>query len=204
MAIRKVKIKSSKFKTAKKYIMEFPDERLIWFQMGNINNWFVNTSRYPEPEKITPSETMNFDKDVQMLSWLLKMQDDYGSIVMAHIRTIYNLVKTRFEMSPVSPLQTDWDLVMELAGFYEKTDVKKVSHIFGYVYYAMISEENYENTKLGKKLKLLGIHQVLLEGMKPEDAACWSKCDSTAILAGGPNKRKYVRLLAECKIRGII
>jgi hypothetical protein len=39
----------------------------------------------------------------------------------------------------------------------------------------MVAEENYPGTKLGKRLKRLGVHQILIEGMKVETAANWSR-----------------------------
>jgi hypothetical protein len=39
----------------------------------------------------------------------------------------------------------------------------------------MIAEENKENAILGKRIKRLGMHQVLIENMKPEEAAVFSK-----------------------------
>jgi hypothetical protein len=39
----------------------------------------------------------------------------------------------------------------------------------------MIAEENKKNAILKKRIKRLGIYQVLIEGMKPEVAAVFSK-----------------------------
>ena len=39
----------------------------------------------------------------------------------------------------------------------------------------MVAEENYHGTKLGKRLKRLGIHQILIEGMEVHVAAHWSR-----------------------------
>lgn len=58
------------------------------------------------------------------------------------------------------------------------------------LYMAMVSEENYPNTKLGKRLKRLGVHQFLLEGMSPKDAANFSR------------KMKWGDIAAECQSRG--
>ena len=46
---------------------------------------------------------------------------------------------------------------------------------YSVLYMAMVSEENYRNTKLGKRLKRLGVHQFLIEGMPVVDAANWSR-----------------------------
>jgi hypothetical protein len=39
----------------------------------------------------------------------------------------------------------------------------------------MVSEENYPNTILGKRIKRLGVHQLLFDGMTAEEAANWSR-----------------------------
>lgn len=39
----------------------------------------------------------------------------------------------------------------------------------------MIAEENKENTQLGKQIKRLGVHQVLIEKMGCNEAANFSK-----------------------------
>jgi hypothetical protein len=40
---------------------------------------------------------------------------------------------------------------------------------------AMISEENWIYKRVGKRLKLLGLHQSLIQNMPVQDAAIWSK-----------------------------
>ena len=46
---------------------------------------------------------------------------------------------------------------------------------FSILYLCMVAEQNYPNTKLGKRLKRLGIYQLLFEGMTVEEAANWSR-----------------------------
>jgi hypothetical protein len=43
------------------------------------------------------------------------------------------------------------------------------------LYAAMIAEENRVNAPLGRRIKRLGVHQVLVEGMRVEDAARFSR-----------------------------
>jgi hypothetical protein len=46
---------------------------------------------------------------------------------------------------------------------------------FNVLYMGMVSEENYPNTILGKRIKRLGVHQLLFDGMTAEEAANWSR-----------------------------
>ena len=51
----------------------------------------------------------------------------------------------------------------------------RASKYFLFVYYAMVAEENKKGSKLGKRIKLLGVYQVLIEGMNPLEASNFSK-----------------------------
>jgi len=46
-------------------------------------------------------------------------------------------------------------------------DSLNVEILFSILYAAFIAEENRAMTKLGKRIKLLGIHQILKEGVSP-------------------------------------
>ena len=41
-----------------------------------------------------------------------------------------------------------------------------------HVYYGMVAEENKENTKIGKQIKMLGLYDIIFNGKSVEDAAC--------------------------------
>jgi hypothetical protein len=65
-----------------------------------------------------------------------------------------------------------------------------VEILFTILYAAFISEENKSHTKLGKRIKFLGIHQILIEGKDP---------DITANFSRGMTWRDILKL---CKDRG--
>lgn len=67
---------------------------------------------------------------------------------------------------------------------------KEAEVVFGILYMTMISEENKANAILKKRIKRLGVHQVLKEGMRPEIAAEFSK------------GKKVPELALECHSRG--
>ena len=46
---------------------------------------------------------------------------------------------------------------------------------FGILYMGMLAEENKQNTKLGKKIKRLGIHNVIMENVSVQNAANFMK-----------------------------
>lgn len=65
-----------------------------------------------------------------------------------------------------------------------------VEKVFGILYLGMIAEENKENTKLGKRIKRLGMYQILVEGFNADTAANFSR---------GKN---WIELDIECKKKG--
>ena len=61
----------------------------------------------------------------------------------------------------------------QLAAGYQKrkNDPKNVAIVFTILYLAMIAEERKKNTKLGRRIKRLGVHKLLVEGDTVEHAA---------------------------------
>ena len=51
-------------------------------------------------------------------------------------------------------------------------DVRNISQFYTW---QISRNKNYPNTKLGKRLKRLGIYQMLFEGMNVDQAANWSR-----------------------------
>ena len=54
---------------------------------------------------------------------------------------------------------------------YDYPDPLEMQAIFTTLYYGMIAEENKENTKLGKRIKRLGVHELLVYGDSVKEAA---------------------------------
>jgi hypothetical protein len=66
-----------------------------------------------------------------------------------------------------------FDWIDEVTAKYPNPE--EASVVFGIYYMTMIAEENKEFAVLKKRIKRLGVHQVLVEGLKPELAANFSK-----------------------------
>ncbi|NTV99741.1 MAG: hypothetical protein HGA19_00375 [Oscillochloris sp.] len=54
-------------------------------------------------------------------------------------------------------------------------DDLEVGILLSILYAGMIAEENKRQARLRKRVKRLGVHQVLFEGLAPEEAATFSK-----------------------------
>jgi hypothetical protein len=83
--------------------------------------------------------------------------------------------------------QAAWDIITLIAGqIHQRTklgdlDIPALSgtleeqKMFSALAAAMIAEERKANSKLHKRVKLLGCYQVLMQGMEPRLAANWSR-----------------------------
>ena len=157
------------------FVSELKDGTELWFGKGKFDDYCI----YVSP----PNHRTWFPLDREYFEVLDALAEEYGAgqLYSDFIR-IYNSTDTNID-----------DLVLEeiqrIADKYpEERDA--VELMFSILYAAMIAEENKEHTILGKRIKRLGIHQVLFEKVPPADAAEFSKGKS------------WRRLDAMCKERG--
>ena len=182
----KVPVKDSKLEVHKRHVMCFSDGGQCWFQQGGKDMWFA---------AFDSSKGVDlFATDKEMMEYLEAFQELHGGILVSHLWNVYSLVKTRFEVPSVIPIQDDWDKIMGFAQEYGN-EVADAERIFGYVYFVMIAEEHFPNTKFGKRIKMLGILQVLVGKMTPEKASKWSCCGDSGMTVG--------KIRAECDKWGI-
>lgn len=86
-----------------------------------------------------------------------------------------------------SDRQDLWELLLELSQFLDKDtafsdlvipsikDTIEEKKMFAAYAATLIAEENRAKTKLGKRIKLIAAHQVLIQGWQPQKAADWSR-----------------------------
>ena len=79
--------------------------------------------------------------------------------------------------------------ISQIAESY-KDDTLEVDIIFSILYMAMISEEKKKNTKLGKRIKRLGVHSLLNENQSVSSAANFMR------------NMKWKEIAALCEERG--
>ena len=107
-------------------------------------------------------------RDIDYFSNLAELGKIHGSQrIYSDIRKIYVLTEKEVEVKVL-------DYISLVSEEY-KEDRLKIEILFSILYAAFIAEENKANTKLGKRIKLLGIHQILIEGITPEIAASFSR-----------------------------
>lgn len=147
------------------------------FGRGKFDDWCI----YFE----TPSGVIHFPRDSEYFRSL-----DTIGIGFGH-KQIYDNFVTLYQNTGdeevANPKAIDWIHLMA-KGYAEESF--RMENIFGILYAGMVAEERKENKVLGKRIKRLGMHQVLIDRENPEYAANFSR------------GMKASQLIIECEKRG--
>jgi hypothetical protein len=135
-------------------------KNLVEFDRGSFDEWCVFLSR--------PGTVRYAPKDTEYFTILKNMGNHFG-----HAK-IYNDFISYYNQTTKDIDNTILDLITTLSNDYEN-EAEEMDTWFTVIYAGMIAEENKANTKLKKRIKRLGMHQVLLENFDPELAANFSK-----------------------------
>jgi hypothetical protein len=138
----------------------FSNGGFIEFDSGCFDGWCVYVSA-PGKKRFAPTDVQYFNR-LKNLSEKFGPQKIYDDFVVIFNRTT-KVVDTRV-----------FELVTVLSQFYD-ADAAEMELWLNVIYAGMIAEENKENAILKKRIKRLGMYQVLIDGMLPEDAAVFSK-----------------------------
>lgn len=138
-----------------KIVKKFKDSSEIGFGKGRFDDFCVYLDNKPP-------------LDVHYFTRLYELKEIYGgSNIYNDFIYIYELVTKKLESAVLED-------ITYISQKY-KDDIIRVDKIFTILYMAMIAEENKVNTKLGKKIKRLGVHQILIENITPNVSANYSK-----------------------------
>ncbi len=138
-----------------KIVKKFKDGSEIGFGKGRFDDFCVYLDNKPP-------------LDVHYFTRLYELKEIYGgSNIYNDFIYIYELVTKNLESAVL-------ENIAHISKKY-KDDIIRVDKIFTILYMAMIAEENKVNTKLGKKIKRLGVHQILIENITPNVSANFSK-----------------------------
>lgn len=133
---------------------------IIEFDRGSFDDWCVFLTE-PGNQKYAP-------KDIEYFSFLQQLGNIHG-----HAK-IYNDFIKIYEQTDKSVNQSVLSLIHSISLTY-RTDANETEKWFTVIYAGMIAEENKLHAKLKKRIKRLGLHQLLLENLSPEEAANFSK-----------------------------
>ncbi|MBS7021193.1 MAG: hypothetical protein KH135_04970 [Firmicutes bacterium] len=137
--------------------IDLPNGRRLEFGPGKFDDfcvYYVNEKL----EKKAPTDIQCFQV-LKELSEVFDREEIYDDFV-----SIYQFTKKEIREKDVIYIES----------FGQKYG-RKATFVFLVLYMAMIAEENKKNTKLGKRIKRLGVHYLLIENHSVEESACFMK-----------------------------
>ncbi|NYE08817.1 hypothetical protein F4694_005673 [Bacillus niacini] len=139
-------------------ITTLSDGSTIYYDTGDIDNWRVTYS------SSNGSFTTSY-KDATVFKYFNEIASGTSNQnVYQDLLNIHNQTEKAFDTAVVSNIK-------QIAQTYPAALRNKVERFFTLFYYMMVSEENKANTKTGKKIKMHGVHHLLINNRTHEDAA---------------------------------
>lgn len=138
-------------------IKTFKDGSFLEYAEGNFDNWCVYM--------VNPSKGFRQPpRDIHYFEFLRKQASIYGNErVYNDFVSIYNLTGKEVEPDVLRKIDEISESYGEIALEFSK--------IFTILYMGMLAEEKKEGTRLGKRIKRLGVHKLLLEGQTVNESA---------------------------------
>ena len=141
-------------------IKKIYDGSIVEFDTGSFDDWCVYLT-VPGENRFAPTDVEYFKALVEFggIHGHQKIYDDFV--------IVYDQTTSRIEDKVTS-------LITEIAKGYGEERIW-MDRWLTVIYSGMVAEENKENTKLGKRIKRLGVHQCLIEKLEVIIAANFSK-----------------------------
>lgn len=136
------------------------NRNVVEFDSGSFDSWCVYLTR--------PGQARYAPRDTEYFSRLRQLGNAHG-----HQR-IYNDFVTYYTPTNRNIDANVLDLITRLADAYGN-DAEEMDIWFSVIYAGMVAEENKAHAILKKRIKRLGMHQVLVEGLEANDAANFSR-----------------------------
>ena len=136
------------------------DGSIIEYDTGKFDDWCVYLQR--------PNQARYAPRDPEYFQFFSDLAEQLNS------EQIYNDFVRVYEATNHQIEQVTLDLIKEIASGYGtmSTDIEIWLTV---IYAGMVAEQNKINTRLGKRIKRLGMHQLLLEGLSVHQSANYSK-----------------------------
>lgn len=149
-------------------ITAFDDSTYLCFTRGAFDDWRVTFLNSEGKQVYSPKDTAFFDYFLSLIKY-----GNTGQEIFNIIKRMSKRISKNMEID-FDHLRKDIHKCAEELHIPEEEELKFEKAMMS-VLAAMLSEEKKAFTKLGKKLKLLGLHQVLIGKMEPKIAANWSR-----------------------------
>lgn len=141
-------------------VKKFSDGSFLEYDKGAFDDWCVYLNR--------PNITRYAPKDYQYFKRLSEYALKYGANVLYQdFVEIYNLTTSKLE-------DAVFEYIDKLCMKYGSDEID-IAIDFSIIYMGMVAEENKAFTKLGKRVKRLGVHQVLMDKLHYNVAANFSR-----------------------------
>lgn len=140
-----------------KRIKEFNDGTYLKYGLGRIDNWCVYL--VDENSKATPPLDTHYFEELYHLANVYGKDKVYIDFASIYDKTGKNINEKILQK------------ITHIAQTYSLEDILDVDKLFTTLYMAMVAEENYPGTKLGRKIKRLGIYEMLFSGRNIIEAA---------------------------------
>ncbi len=137
-------------------VRHFFDGSFLEYDRGSFDNWCVYLTDASGQRK--PPRDEEYFSQLENLAQQFGANKVYGDYVKVYQRTRSQIDERVLD---------DIHILSETYG----TDALRVEKLFSILYMAMISEENKANTRLGKRIKRLGVHKLLIENQPVHEAA---------------------------------
>ena len=122
--------------------------------------------------------------DIEYFQFIHDLAAEYGTLA------VYNAFKRIYDVADKELLPEAGSAIDQASERFSESNLKPRFY-FSILYLCMVAEQNYPNTRLGKRLKRLGIYQILFEGMAVPEAANWSRGKSWRVIAAECEKRGF-------------
>ncbi|MDD2551161.1 MAG: hypothetical protein WCS11_08570 [Dysgonamonadaceae bacterium] len=143
-----------------KLIKNLQNNRKVIFDKGKFDEWCVYVVESNGLKKAPFDET--YFSELQQISLKYPNNKLYDDFVLLYEETTKHIDSTVLT------------LIDDIVSSYNEEDRIAIEQWFTVIYAGMIAEENKENAILRKRIKRLGMHQVLLLNMSAKDAAQFS------------------------------
>lgn len=136
-------------------VKKFSDGFVAEYDHGQFDKWCVY---------LTKGERKHPPKDVEYFTRLSQFAEKHGAEKLYNsFVEIYDRTNKNLDMELVSDIS---EIVAEYGN-----EALSLDKIFTVIYMGMVAEENKAGTKLGKRIKRLGMHVLLIEGKTVNEAA---------------------------------
>lgn len=141
-------------------VVTFSDGSFLEFAQGKFDDWCIYLTR-PGQKRYAPRDEIYFAD-------LLQYGNKHGT------RKIYDDFISIYDLADRQLKDEVFQHIHSITQKFNE-DCLEIEILYAILYMGMVAENNKKFTMLKKRIKRLGVHQVLVDGISPRDAANYSK-----------------------------